>query len=144
MLVIFRDYLLLRGPWGWWWRNRHIRLADYGVGICVDVLHVEDWRRPEFLQFRYLDFRGWSSLILPLLLGNRTLLKSLLDCLRYLRIHLGKCIVYHTQEILSNVLEFCLLRYSLVDIGTEWRNSIVLADLSSLIGISEDVLQLFF
>jgi hypothetical protein len=65
------------------------------MGICVHVLHIEDWRRPEFLQFRNLDFGGRSPLILSLLLRNRPLLKSLLNCLRDLGIDLGESVVYH-------------------------------------------------
>ena len=72
-------------------------------------LHVEDRRRPEFLQFWNLDSGRRPSLVLPLLFGERALLVLGLDGVGNLGVDLGQGVVDEGEEVFSDVLELMRL-----------------------------------
>ena len=99
MLVVPGDDLLLGRFWGCWLGGAEV------VHNWRSELHVEDRRRPEFLQFWNLDSGRRPSLVLPLLFGERALLVLGLDGVGNLGVDLGQGVVDEGEEIFSDVLE---------------------------------------
>lgn len=104
------------------------------------VLHVENWRRPEFLQFGDLDIGRRSSLIFSLLFGKRTLLVFGLDGVGNLGVDLGQGVVDEGEEVFSDVLELRRLR---VERGRRVELLWLWLSLSPLVGLSQYVLKFF-
>ena len=79
-------------------------MVDRSFRWVVDR-HIEYWWWLYLLQFRNCYLRRASSIVLVLLLRNRSLLVFCLDRSGNVVVHLCQCIVNHRQEVFSNVLD---------------------------------------